>query len=141
MVQPGYLSNNRLIFYRVESAGRVHQTSANFQHLTGMQGDAQLQGVKAIAIARGPAPPDVRSLANGAITTTWYITQDAVKQYRLLHQARFLSVVMLWHLTKSLPWCLAVTDVAGHTDSPQCSDIAACTYFRHCLHINWLATA
>lgn len=87
-----YLSNNRLIFYRVESAGRVHQTSANFQHLAGMQGDAQLQRVEAVAIAGGPAPPDVRSLADGAITTTRYVTQDAVKQDRLLHQA-LLSVL------------------------------------------------
>ena len=87
MVQQGYLSNNRLIFYRVESAGRVHQASANLQHLAGMQGDAQLQRMEAIAIAWGPAPPDVRSLANGAITTTWYVTQDAIKQDRLLHQA------------------------------------------------------
>ena len=95
MAQQRYLSNNRLIFYRVESAGRVHQTSSHFQHLAGMQGNAKLQRVETIAIARGPAPPDVRSLANGAITTTWYVTQDAIKQDGLLHQATSLNGELL----------------------------------------------
>ncbi len=81
-----HLSNYSLILHWVEGAGRVHEATTNFQHLTSMQSNAQLQRVQAIAIAWGPAPPDVRSLANGAITAAGYVTQDAVKQNRLLQQ-------------------------------------------------------
>ena len=53
-----------------------------------MQGNAQLQGVQAIAIARCPTSPDIRSFAHGAIPTAWYVAQNAIKQDRLLHSSR-----------------------------------------------------
>lgn len=52
-----------------------------------MQGNAQLQGVQAVAIARGPTPPDVRSLANGAITAARDVTEDAIKQEGFLQDS------------------------------------------------------
>ena len=53
-----------------------------------MQGNAQLQGVQAVAIARGPASPDVRSLTDGAITAARDVTKDTIKQEGFLQHSR-----------------------------------------------------
>ena len=52
-----------------------------------MQGNAQLQGVQAVAIAWGPAPPDVRSLTDGAITAAGDVTEDSIKQEGFLQDS------------------------------------------------------
>ena len=61
---------------------------AHLQQGAGTQGDAQLQGVEAIAVADGPLAPDVGRLADGAVAAAGHVAQDAVEQVRLL---------ALWH--------------------------------------------
>lgn len=92
-----HLCNYGLILDWIESTSRVDQPATHFQHLACVQGNAQLQGVQAVAIAWSPAPPDVRSLTDGAITATGDVTQDSIKQEGFLQDSGggFVSMT-LW---------------------------------------------
>jgi hypothetical protein len=61
-----------------ETGGRGIRVEAHLEESAGLQCDAKLQGVEAVALAHLPPSPDVRSLAQRAVPCAGHITQNAV---------------------------------------------------------------